>query len=81
MSIGSFLFNTSVFLYATNRMNMSYGDIMDTTKAKGRKDCILLKYYGNDLLLGSNNNWKTGTIVRLEYTSGKGFIQINNSMH
>ena len=30
MSIRSFLFSTSAFLYTTNRMNMSYGDIMDT---------------------------------------------------
>ena len=44
MSIRSFLFSTSTFLYTTNRMNTSYGDIMDTTKAEiKKKDCILLK--------------------------------------
>ena len=36
MSIRSFLFSMSVFLYTTNRMNMSYGDIMDITKAEKR---------------------------------------------
>ena len=36
MSIRSFLFSMSAFLCTANRMNMSYGDDMDITKAEKR---------------------------------------------